>query len=123
MEEEIIKTPVQPLSKEVIPVTPKKSPLPVILLVILGLLTVAGAVYAGITIGKKQTQPNVIAEPTVIPPPAEITPTPDATANWKTYRNNKFKYEFKFPPLWEYNRGPGNISDAELSNQLSLIHI
>lgn len=43
--------------------------------------------------------------------------TADSTANWKTYTNNKYKYEIRFPSLWEYNRGPGNLSDAELSNQ------
>ena len=81
-------------------------------------------------IGKNQTvkQPLVVEQPTIIPTQTIIinptialsikpNPTTDPTANWKTYKNNRFKYEIRFPSLWEYNRGPGNTSTAELSNQ------
>ncbi|MEK7516963.1 MAG: hypothetical protein AAB583_00280, partial [Patescibacteria group bacterium] len=36
-------------------------------------------------------------------PPAVIsspTPTPDETANWKTYKSEKYKFEFKYPDHW-----------------------
>lgn len=71
---------------------PKKNPLPkIVLLVILGLLVAGVLVYAGIAIGKKQNPPEVI--PQVVEP----SPTPDPTANWKTYRNDKYGFEFKYP--------------------------
>ena len=45
------------------------------------------------------------------------TPAVDPTASWTTYLNSKFGYSFKYPSTWEPNRGPGNLSDEELSNQ------
>jgi len=71
---------------------PKKSnPPKIILFVILGLLVAGGLVYAGMNIGKKQT-PTV-----VVPPVIEPTPTPDPTADWKTYTNSEYGYSIKYP--------------------------
>lgn len=88
---------------------PKKNNLPkVILSVILGLVVVAGAVYAGVKIGKKQIQPNVVAEPTIvpttIPQETEVSPAPGETINWKTYRSENVT--FKYPLTW--------VEDAKL---------
>jgi len=58
-----------------------------------------------------------------VPPDCEFSPcpspsaTPDETANWKTYTNTKYGYSIKFPQTWEPNRGPGNLSDIDLSDQ------
>lgn len=38
----------------------------------------------------------------------EITPTPEVdTSDWKTYRNEKYGYEIKYPPNWEVISGRG----------------
>jgi len=100
---------------------PKKNNLPkIILFVILGLVIVAGAVYAGMQMGKKQISPTIIAEPTsiptVIPQITEITPTSDETANWKTYRNTEVGYQISYPPDWELKE---NVN----SNYLGMITI
>jgi len=97
MEEEIKQTPITPLPQEVIPEIPKKNSFKTILLVILGLLVVAGAVYAGFKMGKKQISPNVVAEPTITPQTTEASPTPDPTANWKTYNNKELGFSFQYP--------------------------
>lgn len=38
--------------------------------------------------------------PVVSPKVTRPTPTPDPTANWKTYTNEKYHFEFKYPPNW-----------------------
>ena len=92
------------------PTPPKKSNLvKVILLVVLGLIVMAGAVYAGIQIERKRvklwTEPP-LTEPSLTEPlPTEIesqspetTPVaPDETANWEEYKNNRYKFSFKYP--------------------------
>lgn len=34
------------------------------------------------------------------PPPVPGEPTTDETANWKTYANTKYSYQFKYPTNW-----------------------
>ncbi len=92
---EVVKEPIRP--EVVSEAQPSKSYLKIVLLVVLGLIILAGAVYAGVTIGKKQSPPEVI--PQVI----ETSPTPDETANWQTYRNEKYGFEFKYPQNWKIN--------------------
>lgn len=116
---QIITEPPPPVSVNLQPSSPvpksKKGPL-VILLVISGLILAGGLVYAGMQIGKKQSQisslptpiPTEVLIPTIIPSPTEIvipttfvsTPTPDPTAGWKTYTNGTEKYRFKYPQNW-----------------------
>lgn len=98
MEEEINKTLVSSLQPEIVPEIPKKNSFKTVLLVILGLLIIAGAVYVGFAIGKKRILSNVVAEPTVVPQTTEVSPTPDETANWKTYTNITYGLSFKYPP-------------------------
>ena len=75
-----------------------------ILLVILGLVIVAGAVYAGIQISRKQIQQKVVAEPvlapTTIPQETEVSSSPDEIASWKIYTSEKNKYSFEYPQGW-----------------------
>lgn len=75
----------------------------IVCFVILGLVLLAGAVYAGIQIERKELLSRFENLET---PPAElkedlITPTPDLTANWKTYTNEKYGYSFKYPSDWK----------------------
>lgn len=80
----------------------------IIFFVILVLILAGSLVYAGIQIGKKQSQVAVLPTPvpTKVLVPAEnptiipLTPTPGPTANWKIYTNIKYGYEFKYPHDW-----------------------
>lgn len=124
----------QPLNTQEIPVQqstiepkePNKSKyVPVIiLLIVLLIIAVLVAGYFAyqsaqlrnrVSNGQTSVTPSI--QPISASPKPSSVPNYNETDNWKTYSNNKYKYEFKFPPLWEYNRGPGNLSDAELSNQ------
>lgn len=106
-----ISQPVQPVQP--VPVEPKKKSnlLLIVILVIAILLVGVGGVYAGMQIEKRKVK--VWTEP----PLAEVTPQPtnntpqvitetitvkptgtvDETSNWKTYKNDKYGFEFQYP--------------------------
>lgn len=73
--------------------------LKIILFVFLGLIIMAGAVYAGMQMGKRQL--TGVTTPTSIPTQTEAIPTQDPTANWKTYKNSD--YSFKYPEDWQFD--------------------
>jgi hypothetical protein len=50
-------------------------------------------------------------------PPEEAAPQ-DETADWRTYRNEKYKYEIKYPKEWE---GPQDWGDSEFSTTSSAL--
>jgi len=92
------------------------------------LLVGIGGVYAGIQIGKKQVMmkpspviptiiPTQVLEPTTIPtqvPETTNIPTLDETANWKTYRNEEYVFEFKYPKQYLIEQHLENIYDPLL---------
>ncbi|MCC6290721.1 hypothetical protein IT398_01495 [Candidatus Nomurabacteria bacterium] len=50
-------------------------------------------------------------------------PTPtatDETADWKTYKNDKYGFEFKYPEIWSIQR---EVDDDGTTNQLYFIQI
>jgi len=66
---------------------------------VLGVLVFAGAVFGAYKVGQRQVQ--LVPQPT--PTPGLVaTPTPDPTANWKTYTNEKYGYSIKYPPADSY---------------------
>lgn len=103
MEEQIPATPIQ--SRESVqpvlenPLLPKKKfnlKIIVISLIAISLLG-TGLVYAGMQIGKRQTAGNIETTkifPTLVPEPTE---TINDTADWNTYGNGKYGFEFKYP--------------------------
>jgi len=66
-----------------------------ILIGILGVLVFAGAVFGAYQLGQRQLYPEPAEGPT---PEVVATPTPDPTANWRTYKNNELS--FQYPEHW-----------------------
>lgn len=92
-------------------------PLVIIVVIALGL----GGYFA-----YRSTQPNYSYEPSASPPLAPVSPTtpppsptpasspvPDETANWKTYRNDEYGFEFRYPP----NVKVGSVATGSVLNQ------
>lgn len=122
--------PVQPvLENSALP--KKKFDLKVIVILLMVISLVAGGVYAGMKIGKKQAGGNFPPE-SIIPsipdqticsteakicpdgssvgrvgpncefaPCPQVTEIPNETADWKTYINSQFAYSFRYPPDWK----------------------
>ena len=70
-----------------------------ILIVVFGILILAGAVFGAYKFGRRQVQPASQPTPT---PVAVATTTPDETANWETYTNIEYGYSIKYPPNLYY---------------------
>lgn len=51
----------------------------------------------------KCTPPSVSESPQPSPTPSTI---PDETANWKTYTNATYAFQFLYPPSWDYKSEP-----------------
>lgn len=104
------------------PVTVEKkkvNPLTIVILLIAILLVGVGGVYAGMQISKKQTptplvsqptvtptafvQPTIFVQSTIMPTSSVPTVTPNETVNWKTYKNEKYRFEIKYPVTWLVN--------------------
>lgn len=89
---------------------------------ILIVILVAAALLGGYLVYQKQPKPTSSAEPSPLSTeaPAKME---DPTTNWKTYRNEQYKFEFKHPQSWEEKYGLcclSIISYAELSNNFDL---
>lgn len=100
----------QPVKEEVIEEKQEKRWVKPLLLSVFFLALVSGLVFTVCILGQKGFRLGLI-KPTPIPeatpaPEAtlapEITPTPvpDETANWETYTNSKYGYQFKHPLGW-----------------------
>jgi hypothetical protein len=98
------------------------SPIFIVLGIVL-LLGIAGGVYFfgktaylklncpfGIVVnnecGWNWTPPPSLWQPSSSPTPS-ITPKVDETANWKTYTNTKYKFEFRYPNYWKVSEDAG----------------
>ena len=112
MEEQITQAPPPPVP--IVPTTPVAPPSPAkpktFIFVLLGLVLVAGLLFAGVALSQKGFLSGILslAKPSPTPTLApEPTPTPDPTANWKTYTNQKYNYSFKYPAEAKLEEGKG----------------
>lgn len=103
--------PAQPLSE--VPVLPKKNWLKILLFILIGLVVIAGSVFVGIQIGKRQIPTQTAANSTDL----SVTPSPtiNPTADWKTYTSSEFGFTFKYPNDWEV-RDFGRVNTSDLLN-------
>lgn len=81
---------------------PKKDWLKIIALSLVSIFLLSVTFYAGYWLGSQQSK--VEAPEQTIPTPTQAlipTPTPtftlDPTADWKTYKNEEYKFSFKYP--------------------------
>jgi len=77
---------------------------PVVIILALITLTVAVVIYfnRGLILKSKENQPAPPSanqqSPQVSP---KLSPTPDETADWEVYRNDKYKFKFSYPEAWQ----------------------
>lgn len=113
---------IQTLTVQPIPQPKNGYKLPVLITVAILTFFVGGV--GGYFLGARQGKlsnvtgepPQTYTQPTSMPTVAQ-SPKPDETANWNSYSNTKYGYTVKYPQGWEPNRGPGNLTDEELSTQ------
>lgn len=84
----------------------------IFVLVLALVIAVAGGAYY---LGRVSTKPQLTktqqpAQITQTIPSPTISPTPDPTANWKTYINNEYKYSVLYPDFVTFKAlGSGNV--------------
>lgn len=116
----------QPNVRQVNEVSKQDSKFKWISLIIVLLLLVGGGVYY---LGAKQNKlvvqnPQKIITPTIVR--STLTPTPDPTANWKTYTNTKYGFSVEYPAdtrvIKEQNQQVmGALNPASVVASISLI--
>jgi len=92
-----------------IPVSPSKSWLKILLFILIELVIIAGSVFVGIQIGKRQIPTQTAVNSTDL----SVTPSPttNPTANWKTYENNQYGFTFKYPLTFTFKDNTGSGGD------------
>ena len=87
-------SPIAPPTPTPTPLPPKSSGVLVTLIIILLVLILAAL---GWWYRQGQRAPEVIAEPIAVETATEPIATLDPTADWQTYRNEEYGFEFKYP--------------------------
>ncbi|MBI2049579.1 hypothetical protein HYT32_01610 [Candidatus Roizmanbacteria bacterium] len=99
-------------------VSPSRSPFINASIIVLALITVIiASTWAYLALKPSNTPAQNISQTT----PYSPTPTPDPTANWKTYTNTEYSFELKYPPIFTDGQISSNlkyqgINLANLSN-------
>jgi hypothetical protein len=78
---------------------------------VLGILVFAGVVFGAYNLGQRQIQTS---QPTPTPI-VEATPTPDPTADWKTYQNKNLNFEIKYPQNYSPKESISETNQAVVS--------
>ena len=78
------------------------------------ILTIAAVIGIGATVAyfKIKSQPALVTKityPSEKPQVATASPSPDETANWKTYTEQDNSYTFQYPKTWDTHLGQGFI--------------
>lgn len=81
------------------------------------IILLTGTAYVLSQQNSQKIETKTVAQPTVSAP----SPTPNPTAGWKTFTNEKYQYSLKYPLLWEIrkekNQQPENIYFSTKSPQ------
>ncbi len=116
--------PVQELQQPIVPNTPKEQLKPQILsktpIIIMIIVTVISLALSGYLAYQNYNLNQQIGQSEEISP----SPTADPTADWKTYKSDRYKYEFKYPEeifkgeLYVYDDGKTVNITNEVSKKL-----
>ncbi len=80
---------------------PRQTYLKIFLLILAGLaLVFIILAVSGLRITRKESLLDIWFASRKSAPTAEPSPALEAAANWKTYADEKYKYQFKYPPEW-----------------------
>lgn len=93
----------QPVQQQVPQAVQNISPLPKILLSILGVVVVLGLIGGAYYLGAKSKQANTSATAMKVSPTiAEASPTPVHQVGWQTYTDKQYGFSFQYPSNWSF---------------------
>ncbi|HBP00767.1 MAG TPA: hypothetical protein DD454_00925 [Candidatus Moranbacteria bacterium] len=96
----------------------KKGNVAVIALIVAVVAVSAGVI--GYMFAKKTQAPEIVKDPAGPPSPkTELAQPADETADWQTYRNEEYGFEFKYPINWMLSEDKGNNFDLPIVDIVS----
>ncbi len=89
------------------PPSPKIFPLNLILIILIIVVIFSTVIMSAVKNQANKQTPKPSPQ-TSIKPSSPLTPTPttDPTANWKTYKDEKYKFQFRYPPTVYLKQSP-----------------
>jgi hypothetical protein len=95
----------QSMQQPIAPIPQRKSRLKILIIIAVILLAIYGGIYY-FAINNIYNLSNYSKKSTPTSVSKISTPTPDPTANWKTYTDSKYGYSIKYPTQWDANLPP-----------------